>query len=124
MKLRIARHTSNLNRMIDFYGRIMGLKILGEFKNHQNYNGVFLGIPGADWHLEFTISDNPPVHQPDADDLLVFYTATIDEFTTLKKKLIANHVKNVAPVNSYWAKSGITFEDPDGFRIVISINVN
>ncbi len=124
MKLRIARHTIDLNRMIDFYGRILGLKILGEFKNHQNYGGVFLGHPGAGWHLEFTVSDHPPIHQPDADDLLVFYAATIDEFTALKEKLIANRVKSVAPVNPYWAKNGITFEDPDGFRIVISIIIN
>jgi len=46
MKFRIARHTKDLNRIIDFYGRILGLKVLGEFKDYQNYNGVFLGIPG------------------------------------------------------------------------------
>jgi len=32
MKFRIARHTTDLNRIIDFYGRILGLKVLGEFK--------------------------------------------------------------------------------------------
>ncbi|WP_259068299.1 VOC family protein [Mucilaginibacter sp. X4EP1] len=124
MKLRIARYTTNLNRMIDFYGRILGLKILGEFKDHQQYDGVFLGIPGESWHLEFTVSGHPPLHQPDADDLLVFYTATVNEFTALKNKLIANGVKNVPPTNPYWAKNGITFQDPDGFRIVISIAIN
>lgn len=124
MKLRIARHTNDLNRMIDFYGRILGLKILGEFKNHQNYDGIFLGMPDADWHLEFTSSNNPPIHQPDDDDLLVFYASSIEEFTALKNKLITNHIKSVAPANPYWAKNGITFEDPDGFRIVISIAVN
>jgi catechol 2,3-dioxygenase-like lactoylglutathione lyase family enzyme len=121
MKLRVARHTQNLNRMIDFYGRILGLKVLGEFKNHENYNGVFLGIPNAGWYLEFTVSDNPPLHQADDDDLLIFYVASVEEFTTLKNKIIANGIKNVAPKNPYWAKNGITFPDPDGFRIVISL---
>ena len=123
MKLRVARHTKNLNRMIDFYGRVLGLKVLGEFKNHENYDGVFLGIPNAGWHLEFTVSETPPLHQADDDDLLIFYVASIEEFTTLKNKIIGNGIKNVAPKNPYWAKNGITFQDPDGFRIVISLTI-
>ena len=78
MKFRIARHTTDLNRIIDFYGRILGLKVLGEFKDHHSYSGVFLGIPGESWHLEFTLSDAAPVHQPDDDDLLVFYASSLD----------------------------------------------
>ena len=121
MKFRIARHTTDLNRIIDFYGRILGLKVLGQFKDHDNYDAVFLGLPGADWHLEFTVSDTLPAHSPDDDDLLVFYATSLDEFQIIKEKFIANHVKHVAPKNPYWAKNGITFEDPDGFRIVLSI---
>jgi catechol 2,3-dioxygenase-like lactoylglutathione lyase family enzyme len=121
MKFRIARHTEDLNRMIDFYGRILGLKVLGEFKNHLNYDGVFLGSPSSDWHLEFTVSGIPPIHFPDDDDLLVFYASSIAEFNTIKERLIANRVKHVKPKNPYWERNGITFEDPDGFRIVLSV---
>jgi len=121
MKFRIARHTKDLNRIIDFYGRILGLKVLGEFKDHYNYNGVFLGIPGESWHLEFTVSNEPPSHSSDDDDLLVFYAESLDEFNKIKERLVANHVRHVRPKNPYWEKNGITFEDPDGFRIVISI---
>ncbi|MFI5137961.1 MAG: VOC family protein [Sphingobacteriales bacterium] len=121
MKFRTARHTKDLNRIIDFYGRILGLKVLGEFQDHQNYDGVFLGIPGADWHLEFTVSDTLPEHQPDDDDLLVFYAESLDEFNRIKEKFIVNRVKHVRPKNPYWESNGITFEDPDGFRIVISV---
>jgi catechol 2,3-dioxygenase-like lactoylglutathione lyase family enzyme len=121
MKFRIARHTTDLNRIIDFYGRVLGLTILAEFKNHQNYDGVFLGIPGAGWHLEFTVSDIVPVHFLDDDDLLVFYAESVAEFNTIKERFIANRVKPVTPKNPYWTKNGITFEDPDGFRIVISV---
>lgn len=121
MKFRIARHTKDLNRIIDFYGRILGLKLLGEFKNHQNYNGIFLGIPGENWHLEFTVSDTIPAHHPDDDDLLVFYATSLAEFAAIKKRFIINNVKPAKPKNPYWENNGITFEDPDGFRIVISI---
>jgi catechol 2,3-dioxygenase-like lactoylglutathione lyase family enzyme len=121
MKFRTARHTKNLNQIIDFYGRILGLKVLGEFKNHHNYDGVFLGIPGESWHLEFTVSDAPPAHSADEDDLLVFYAESLDEFNAIKEKFIVNKAKPVKPKNPYWEKNGITFEDPDGFRIVISV---
>jgi len=121
MKFRAARHTTDLNRIIDFYGRILGLKVLAQFKAHNNYDGVFLGPPGADWHLEFTVSDITPVHLPDDDDLLVFYAETITEFNSIKEKFIAENIKPSAPKNPYWEKNGITFEDPDGFRIVISL---
>jgi catechol 2,3-dioxygenase-like lactoylglutathione lyase family enzyme len=121
MKFRIARHTKDLNRIIDFYGRVLGLQVLGDFKDHHNYNGVFLGLPDADWHLEFTVSGTIPVHYPDNDDLLVFYAKTVDEFNAMKAKFIANRVRPVTPKNPYWSKNGITFIDPDGFRIVISV---
>jgi len=121
MKFRIARHTTDLNRIIDFYGRILGLKVLGDFKDHHQYNGVFMGLPGEGWHLEFTVSNKPPEHKPDNDDLLVFYASSLTEFADIKKRFVINKVKHVKPANPYWEKNGITFEDPDGFRIVISI---
>jgi catechol 2,3-dioxygenase-like lactoylglutathione lyase family enzyme len=121
MKFRIARHTKNLNRIIDFYGRVLGLQILGEFKDHYNYDGVFLGKPGADWHLEFTASNIDPIHLPDDDDLLVFYAESLEEFNAIKQKFIAARLRPVWPKNPFWESNGITFEDPDGYRIVISL---
>src|SRR3569833_1548623 len=121
MKFRNARHTKDLNRIIDFYGRVLGLKVLDEFKDHHDYDGVFLGLPGADWHLEFTTSNLSPVHYPDADDILVFYAESVEEFNSIKEKFIVNRVQPVAPKNPYWKNNGITFLDPDGFRIVISV---
>ncbi|MDB5139540.1 MAG: hypothetical protein JWR12_1456 [Mucilaginibacter sp.] len=110
--------------MIDFYGRILGLKVIDQFKDHDNYDGILLGMPGFDWYLEFTVSDTVPVHSPDDDDLLVFYATSLPEFHAIKEKFIANHVKHVEPINPYWAKHGITFEDPDGFRTVLSIIIH
>ena len=43
MKLRVARHTDDLEPIIKFYTDILGLEIIGEFKDHSNYDGVFLG---------------------------------------------------------------------------------
>ena len=121
MKLRIARHTTDLNRIIDFYGRVLGLKVLGDFRDHLDYSGVFMGLQGENWHLEFTMSKSIPQHQSDDDDLLVFYAPSLEEFAAIKKRFIKNSVRVVKPKNPYWEKNGITFQDPDGFRVVISI---
>lgn len=121
MKLRVARHTTDLQSILGFYRDILGLEMIGSFKDHDEYDGVFLGMPGASWHLEFTVSNEAPVHTPDEDDLLVFYV-TEDLYGPLVDKLKAAGVPEVTAKNPYWKNNGITFSDPDGFRIVISIS--
>jgi len=119
MKLRVARHTTNLDAIVRFYRDILGLEVLGSFSEHQNYNGVFLGLKGADWHLEFTTSNEPPVHQADEDDLLVFYVSP-DKYEVLKNKFANNNIPKLTPKNPYWDKNGTTYADPDGFGVVLS----
>ncbi|MFL9484467.1 VOC family protein [Chitinophagaceae bacterium LWZ2-11] len=119
MKLRVARHTTDLQTIITFYQNILGLEILGSFKDHNNYDGVFLGIKDENWHLEFTISDELPDHKPDADDLLVFYPKTKEQYHELVTKLKAANIQESVAKNPYWRENGITFLDPDGFGIVI-----
>lgn len=121
MKIRIARHARSLGPIVDFYVGTLGLEILGEFKNHQQYDGVFLGHKNSEWHLEFTVSNEMPDHKADEDDLLVFYVATIAEYNRLKDKFRANKIEEVAPKNPYWKKNGVSFSDPEGFRIVITL---
>ena len=121
MRFRYTRHSKNINRAIDFYGRVLGLKVLGELRNCKNYYSVFLGLPGESWHLEFIASDEGPANCPDENDLLVFYAESAGEFNIIKERFILNRVKRVEPKNPYWERNGITFEDPDGYRIVISL---
>jgi len=121
MKLRVARHTGNLSALINFYVDVLGLNILGEFKDHDGYDGVFVGLPGADWHLEFTISTELPVHTPDDDDLLVFYPENVADYERLISRLMAADIKPVEPKNPYWKANGIIYTDPDGYRLVLVI---
>lgn len=120
MKLRNARHTANLQPIIDFYCGVLDLEILGEFHNHDGYDGVFIGNRGSDWHLEFTVSSEKPQHEPDDDDLLVFYAESDAEFEHLVGQFSSNNIEPVAAKNPYWNANGKTYTDPDGFRIVIS----
>ncbi len=124
MKLRVARHTTNLQPLIDFYTKVIGLEIIGEFKNHDNYDGVFIGGKDIAWHLEFTVSNERTTHYPDDDDLLVFYAASKEEYDKITENIIANHIQQLAPKNPYWKENGITIADPDGFRLVIALSAD
>ncbi len=123
MKLRIARHTTDLNQIVQFYSDIIGLEVIGKFKDHGNYNGVYLGLPGLDWHLEFTTSDILPNHFADEDDLLVFYLKNITELNVIKEKCRINNIKNISGRNPYWSQNGFIINDPDGYKIVIAISI-
>ena len=96
----------------------MGLKILGKFENHDNYNGIFIGEENADWHLEFTESAHDSNHEFDEDDVLVFYPTSKQEYDALLKQL--DLTQKIQARNPYWNVNGNMFYDPDGYRIVIS----
>ncbi|MCJ8211622.1 VOC family protein [Mucilaginibacter sp. RS28] len=121
MKLRVARHTASLQPVVDFYCSVLGLQVLGSFNDHDGYDGVFLGLPGLGWHLEFTQSSEEPVHQPDEDDLLVFYLSDVTDQIAIVERYEAFGGIVLEAKNPYWNSNGATIADPDGFRIVIAI---
>ena len=121
MKLRVARHTADIDRIKDFYHEVLGLEVLGTFEGHNKYDGVFLGLQNSDWHLEFTVSNQLPEHTPDEDDLLVFYFDTVNEYHTQIEKIRKLGIEQVEPKNPYWKIHGATFKDPDGFLVVIAL---
>ncbi|MEQ5790737.1 VOC family protein [Muricauda sp. NFXS6] len=121
MKFRYARHTDDLERITDFYTRVMGFQVLGSFKDHSRYDGVFLGLPGRDWHLEFTTSDGRADHRPDRDDLMVFYVEDAMELETIRDRAVVAQVPVVVSKNPYWRDNGLELADPDGFGVIIAL---
>lgn len=120
MIFRYARHTKNLKALTDFYTKIIGMQVLGDFEDHAGYNGVFLGFPDADWQLEFTVSDKDPKHYPDRDDLLVFYCRSKEQRHAITAAAKRMSVEAVLPENPYWRKNGVEYLDPDGYGVVVS----
>ena len=92
MEFRNARHTDNLELIKDFYTKIIGLKVLFSFENHNNYNGVFIGKENNDWHLEFTTSKSKAEHKFDIEDILVFYPKEKDEYDKIIAQIDANNI--------------------------------
>lgn len=120
MKFRFARHTNNLENIKSFYINVLGFELLGEFKNHANYNGVFIGKPNLDWHLEFTTSDDEIIHSFNEDDILVFYPETAEEYKLNIETIQKQNICFINAKNLYWNENGKMILDPDGYRIVIS----
>src|SRR6476646_4625310 len=55
--VRVARPTDQLDEVVRFYTDGLGLSELGRFEGHAGYRGVLLGLPGLEYHLEFTQHD-------------------------------------------------------------------
>lgn len=121
MTFRYARHTTSLDKIEKFYKEVVGLKKLGGFENHDDYNDLFLGLPGADWHLEFTTSTDKPGSRFDDDDILVFYVNAEIELAGIKRIITQKNIPVEIPKNPYWAANGIMITDPDGYKVVFSV---
>lgn len=120
MFLRVARHTDDLKKIEDFYVNVLGFELLGEFQNHNNYNGIFIGKSGLDWHFEFTQSTTKAKHIFDDDDVIVLYPKSIVDYNELIHKFESLNISTITAANPFWNVNGKMIQDPDGYRIVIS----
>jgi catechol 2,3-dioxygenase-like lactoylglutathione lyase family enzyme len=119
-QVRIARPTDQLERVVAFYRDGLGLKEIGRFVNHAGYDGVMLGLPDATYHLEFTQhTGGSPCPAPSKDNLLVLYIPDTTQRQALRERLESLGHAAVEPENPYWLDKSVTFEDPDGWRVVL-----
>lgn len=118
--LRIARPTDDLAAVLQFYRDGLGFEVLYEFKDHDGFDGVMLGRKGAAYHLEFTRKhEHTAGRAPTEENLLVFYVPDELGWKAAVTRLENAGHKPVKAFNSYWDKNGETFEDPDGYRVVL-----
>jgi hypothetical protein len=118
--LRIARPTDRLQAIATMYCQGLGFARLGEFENHQGFDGVMVGHPQHGYHLEFTHHRGVKVGQaPTQDHLLVFYLPREDDWRDGCCRMLAAGFRRVTAYNPYWDQSGQTFEDLDGYRVVL-----
>jgi catechol 2,3-dioxygenase-like lactoylglutathione lyase family enzyme len=120
-QVRVARPTDRLNEVVRFYRDGLGLPELFRFDDHDGYSGVMLGLPGNQYHLEFTHhSDGSPGAAPTQDNLLVLYFGNRDEVNEVGARLTTAGGRVVDAENPFWpANDGVTIEDPDGWRVVL-----
>lgn len=119
-QVRVARPTAKFREVVTFYRDGLGLKEIGSFTGHAGYSGVMLGLPGHRYHLEFTEHEEPlPCPAPSKDNLLVFYLPRRAAIERIVRRLQTLGHTPVPPENPYWRERGLTFEDPEGWRVVL-----
>jgi hypothetical protein len=120
IQFRIARPTDKLKLIVKFYNEGLGLPIIDSFEGHNGYDGVMLGLPGSQYHLEFTQHDKgSPCSAPTKDNLIVFYFDSSEKYREATARMQSFGLSPVVPENPYWLNKSATFEDPDGWRVVL-----
>ncbi|MCC3155721.1 VOC family protein [Hymenobacter sp. 15J16-1T3B] len=118
--LRVARPTNDLAALLPFYRDGLGFTIIGQFEDHAGFDGLMLGHPQAPYHLEFTREQGQPAGgAPSAEHLLVFYLPDAAEWQAAVARMQAAGFAPVPAHNPYWDQHGRTFQDPDGYRVVL-----
>ena len=118
--LRVARPTDDLVAVVAFYRDALGFDVLYEFRDHDGFDGVMLGRKGAAYHLEFTRkAGHKAGRAPTEDNLLVFYLPDEAEWRAAVERMERAGHAPVRAFNAYWDRRGRTFEDPDGYRVVL-----
>jgi catechol 2,3-dioxygenase-like lactoylglutathione lyase family enzyme len=120
-QVRIARPTDRLEEVVRFYHEVLGLPVIASFTGHAGYDGVMIGMPGRDFHLEFTQYEHgSPGTAPSKDNLLVLYIPDVDAINRIVERLGDFGHETVSSENPYWDDRGaVTVEDPDGWRVVL-----
>jgi hypothetical protein len=80
-----------------------------------------LGHPKHHYHLEFTShSTEKARHAPTQENLLVYYVPDGEEFESAIQRIPTSGFIKEQSFNPYWDNGAQTFEDLDGYRVVIS----
>jgi catechol 2,3-dioxygenase-like lactoylglutathione lyase family enzyme len=118
--LRVARPTDDLDACVRFYRDGLGFDVLASFTDHDGFDGVMLGHAGAGYHLEFTRkAGHAAGRAPTPDNLLVFYLPDAADWAAAAERVEAFGAVAVKAFNPYWDIMGRTYEDPDGYRVVL-----
>ncbi len=118
--LRVACPTDDLTSVVRFYRDGLGFAVLFEFQDHDGFDGVMLGHPRrglpSEVHAESGVLAG---RAPTDENLLVFYLTDEAEWQAAIARLEQRGHSAVPAFNPYWDRLGKTFEDPDGYRVVL-----
>lgn len=118
--LRIARPTNDIKSLLPFYTVGLGLRVLYEFKDHEGFDGIILGNSNSPYHFEFTSSASHDAGRaPTQDHLIIFYLPDRDVWEAAVRQMAETGFESVKSLNPYWDRQGLTFEDLDGYRVVL-----
>jgi hypothetical protein len=119
--MRVGRPTDNLKEITKMYVDGLGFEVIGGFDGHGDFSGRMIGHPKHHYHLEFTThSKDKAGRAPTLENLLVYYIPDEFEFASAIDRISRSGFKKVKSFNPYWEGGAQTFEDLDGYRVVIN----
>lgn len=118
--LRVARPSDDLEALVHFYRDGLGFDIIDRFSGHDGFDGIMLGKKGWPYHFEFTKAHGHVAGKaPTEDNLIIFYLPDHAEWQGAVKRMENAGYAPQKSFNPYWDVHGRTFEDPDGYRVVL-----
>ncbi len=119
--MRVGRPTDHLEEITKMYVEGLGFEVIGGFDGHSNFSGRMVGHPKHHYHLEFTTHATEKAGRaPSLENLLVFYFPDDTEYKKAVDRMSNSGFKKVKSFNPYWEGGAQTFEDLDGYRVVIN----
>lgn len=116
--LRVARPTDDIVALLPFYCDGLGFDVILRFKEHERFNGVMLGHRNMCYRLEF--KGHATSIAPTQDNLLIFYLHGPTDFHSAVSRIDERGFDCAKSFNPYWDRCGKTFEDPDGYKVVLA----
>lgn len=118
--LRIVRPTADIVRIGAFW--IGGLGMTELWRKPADDRGhalLMVGFPGGSWHLEL-VEDLTAARAavPSTVGQLVLYLGKPAEPDLIARLVAAGGTRREG--DDYWKRWGVTIEDPDGYRLVLS----
>ncbi len=118
--LRVVRPTDDLAPVRRFYVDALQFPVIYGFEGHDGFDGLIVGVPGAAYHFAFTRKHGYTAGRAATpENLLVFYLEDETAWHAAVARMQAHGFDPVEPHNPYWRDRGATFEDPDGYRVVL-----
>jgi len=118
--MRVARPTNRLAALAEMYANGLGFTVLAEFADHAGFDGCILGSRDAPYHIEFTQERGHLASRaPSKEHLLVFYIEDRSDWQHRCARMLVAGFRGVPSHNPYWDVDGRTFEDLDGYRVVL-----
>lgn len=118
--IRLARPSRDLAAAERFWADGLGLAALyrAAAEGPGEHDLVMLGWPGAGWHLELVGGAQLAVApRPTEEDLFVLYLdGPVDDDLIDRLERAGGTRVSAGP---YWDRFGVTFADPDGYRLVL-----